>query len=146
VRSTPADADVLVNGKPRGKTPLALRDLALGSYTIRVEREGYAAEERMLQLTARRPTASTTFNLRSSARIANKTGPGLPAKPMGGAGLTAGGLNVQSARRLDASRDSKPACGTRNRTHRVGWLPVVDDDGRHQRGRADQSRGLVREK
>jgi hypothetical protein len=96
VRSTPADADVLVNGKPRGKTPLALRDLALGSYTIRVERQGYAAEERMLQLTARRPTASTTFNLRSSARTANQTGPGLPAKAIGDAGATAGGLNVLS--------------------------------------------------
>ena len=51
IRSTPADADVLVNGKPRGKTPVALRELALGSYNIRVAREGYAAEERTLQLT-----------------------------------------------------------------------------------------------
>jgi hypothetical protein len=77
IRSTPADADVLVNGTLRGKTPLALRDLALGSYTIRVARDGYAAEERTLQLTTRRPTSSTTINLRSE-----KTGPG--------------GLNVQS--------------------------------------------------
>ena len=77
IRSTPADADVVVNGKPRGKTPLALRDLALGSYTIRVARDGYAIEERTLQLTARRPTSSATLNLR-----AEKTGPG--------------GLNVQS--------------------------------------------------
>ena len=30
VRSTPANADVLLNGTLRGKTPLALRDLALG--------------------------------------------------------------------------------------------------------------------
>ncbi len=77
IRSTPADADVLVNGKPGGKTPLALRDLALGSYTIRVAREGYAPEERTLQITAQRPTSSTTINLREV-----KTGPG--------------GLNVQS--------------------------------------------------
>lgn len=96
IRSTPADADVLVNGKPRGKTPLALRDLALGSYTIRVARDGYAAEERTLQLTAQRPTTSTTFNLRSAARTTNKIGPGLPAKAVGGASATAGGLNVQS--------------------------------------------------
>lgn len=83
IRSTPADADVVVNGKPRGNTPLALRDLALGSYTIRVARDGYAAEERTLQLTARRPATSTTINLRPiSARgaVADKTertGPGL---------------------------------------------------------------------
>ena len=96
IRSSPAEADVLVNGKPRGKTPLALRDLALGSYTIRVARDGYASEERTLQLTTRRPTASTTINLRSTAgraastlsdgvsvdTAAQKTGPG--------------GLNVQS--------------------------------------------------
>ena len=71
IRSTPADADVLVNGTLRGKTPLALRDLALGSYTIRVARDGYAAEERTMQLTTQRPTSSTTINLRSE-----KTGPG----------------------------------------------------------------------
>jgi hypothetical protein len=96
IRSTPAEADVLVNGKPRGKTPLALRDLALGSYTIRVAREGYAVEERTLQLTSGRPTTSTTIELRSTATrgassstigtavdsAAQKTGPG--------------GLNVQS--------------------------------------------------
>ena len=67
IRSTPADADVLVNGTLRGKTPLALRDLALGSYTIRVARDGYAPEERTLQMTARRPTASTTINLRATS-------------------------------------------------------------------------------
>ena len=77
IRSSPADADVIVNGKSLGKTPLALRDLALGSYTSRVARNGYAVEERTLQLTARRPTSSTTINLR-----AEKAGPG--------------GLNVQS--------------------------------------------------
>ena len=53
----------MVNGGARGKTPLELRDLAPGSYTIRVARDGYATEERKLQLTARRPAASTTFNL-----------------------------------------------------------------------------------
>jgi hypothetical protein len=83
IRSTPGDADVLVNGKPRGKTPLALRDLALGSYTIRVERDGYAPEERTLQITSQRPTASATVDLREL-----KSGPG--------------GLNVQS--RPDGAR------------------------------------------
>ena len=68
---------MLVNGKPRGKTPVALRELALGSYNIRVARVGYAAEERVLQLTPRRPTSSMTLTLRPE-----KTGPG--------------GLNVQS--------------------------------------------------
>ena len=85
IRSTPADADVVVNGKPRGKTPLPLRDLALGSYTIRVSRDGYAAEERTLQLTARRPTTSTTIALRS-----------LPQKTNADADQEVGRLTVQS--------------------------------------------------
>ena len=71
IRSTPADADVIVNGKPRGKTPLALRELALGSYTIRVAHDGYAPEERTLQLTSRRPATSTTIALRSLAQKTN---------------------------------------------------------------------------
>lgn len=70
---------MLVNGRRRGKTPLALRDLSLGSYTIRVEREGYASENRRLQLTAQQPTAATTFTLRPSV-----------------AQGTVGSLNVQS--------------------------------------------------
>jgi hypothetical protein len=51
IRSSPADADVLVNGRPSGRTPVAVRELALGSYTIRVTREGYASEEQTLELT-----------------------------------------------------------------------------------------------
>jgi len=89
IRSTPADADVLVNGKPRGKTPLALRDLELGSYNIRVARDGYAADERTLQLTARRPTTSTTINLRPTFAPGGAT-VGKPERS------GPGGLNVQS--------------------------------------------------
>ena len=158
VRSTPADADVLVNGKLRGKTPLALRDLALGSYTIRVARDGYATEERTLQLTTRRPTTSTTINLRSSARAERFRS---RRRRFGGQvgrqdwsrwtqrAITTGRcarVRQQSARRRDADRHSWPACGIRNGTHRNGWLPAVDDHGARQRGRADESRGVAGEK
>jgi PEGA domain len=85
VRSTPANADVLVNGRARGRTPLALRDVPLGSYTIRVAREGYAAEERMVDLTARRPTAAATIVLRAHAQADAAEGATAP-----------GGINVQS--------------------------------------------------
>jgi hypothetical protein len=78
IRSTPADAEVFVNGRASGKTPLTLRDIDLGSYTIRVVRDGYANEERTLQLSTSRPSASATFDLRPAA--------------VG----TAGQLNVQS--------------------------------------------------
>jgi PEGA domain-containing protein len=86
IRSTPADADVLVNGTPRGKTPLTVRDLPFGSYTIRIAREGYAVEERKLQLTAERPAASMIVTLLGEG--------GRQAASPGTTGL--GGLTVQS--------------------------------------------------
>jgi serine/threonine protein kinase len=82
IRSTPADAEVLVNGRVRGKTPLTIRELELGSYTIRVALSGYATEERDFELTARRPTAATLFTLRRPAAETIQTGDG--------------GINVQS--------------------------------------------------
>jgi hypothetical protein len=89
IRSSPADADVLVNGRARGKTPVTVRDLDLGSYTIRVARDGYAIDERTLQLTAQRPTASATFNLRQTPASA-------PRSMAGGAAGGPGGVTVQS--------------------------------------------------
>ena len=68
----------------------------MGSYTIRVARAGYVTEDRTLQLTSQRPTLSTTIDLRSAGGNANTTRAGLPAKAMGDASATAGGLNVQS--------------------------------------------------
>ena len=41
VRSNPAGAEVFVNGTRRGVTPLALRDLPLGGYDLRVNRAGF---------------------------------------------------------------------------------------------------------
>jgi hypothetical protein len=104
IRSTPADADVVVDGKLRGKTPLALRDLELGSYTIRVARDGYAAEERTVQLTVQRPSTSTTIDLRpafaAGAAAAGKPTSAGGASPDGSAGTPGqtgpGGINVLS--------------------------------------------------
>jgi serine/threonine protein kinase len=67
IRTTPADAAVTINGEPRGKTPLVLRDLALGSYTIHVARNGYIAVDRRVRLTARRPSESMEISLRPLA-------------------------------------------------------------------------------
>ena len=89
VRTAPSDADILVNGRAHGKTPLVLRDLALGSYTIRIAHDGYAIEERTLQLTSQRPVFSTTINLRAAP--APPTARGGPEEKSG-----PGGLNVQS--------------------------------------------------
>jgi hypothetical protein len=63
VRSTPAGARVLVDGRDRGQTPLTLRNVSLGSHAIRVIRDGYAIEERRLSITAARPSQSVTVAL-----------------------------------------------------------------------------------
>jgi serine/threonine protein kinase len=96
IRSIPADADVLVNGAARGKTPLVARDLAFGSYTIRVARDGYISEVRTLDLTAQRPTASTTFNLRQPpASAPGGATAGRPASVDAMAGQS-GAMTIQS--------------------------------------------------
>jgi hypothetical protein len=41
VRSTPPGAQVFVNGRRRGTTPVSVRDLPAGTYTVRVTRNGF---------------------------------------------------------------------------------------------------------
>jgi PEGA domain-containing protein/protein kinase-like protein len=86
IRSNPLDADVMVNGTARGKTPLTVRDLPLGSYTIRVTRDGYAPQQRRVELTSRRATTGISFSLTpvAAAAAADKTTAGV------------GSINVQS--------------------------------------------------
>jgi hypothetical protein len=74
VRSTPAGAQAAVNGEPRGTTPLTLREMPLGSYTIRLMRDGYEAEDRQIRLTPARPNVSLSVRL-ERVRIAAREGP-----------------------------------------------------------------------
>jgi serine/threonine protein kinase len=67
VRSTPAGATVTVDGAVRGVTPLALRELELGTRTIVVSRPGYAPIERRITLTADRPSRSLEVALTAGA-------------------------------------------------------------------------------
>jgi serine/threonine protein kinase len=79
VRSTPADAQVLVNGEPRGRTPLVLRDLDYGPYRVAVSLGGYASSEREVAITREAPAAALTFELDRGP------GPGQPdGRPAGG--------------------------------------------------------------
>ncbi len=43
ISSEPGDADIEVDGIPRGRTPLELRDLSAGRHTYRVSKRGYAS-------------------------------------------------------------------------------------------------------
>lgn len=52
VITTPEEADVFVNGSPRGKTPLTLEDLAPGTYQVRIEAEGCPAIQESVEVEA----------------------------------------------------------------------------------------------
>jgi hypothetical protein len=94
VRSVPAAAQVVVNGATRGTTPIELRDLPLGPYTVEVTRSGYVAQSRGIVLTTRIPSRALTFQLEPEAappRSARVTAPPaaaprLPAQPAASSG------------------------------------------------------------
>jgi cytoskeletal protein RodZ len=64
VSSNPPDSVVTVNGIGRGKTPVRVRFLPLGSYTIRVIRQNYDIGEQRLMLTAEQPGRTVRFDLK----------------------------------------------------------------------------------
>ena len=81
VRSTPAGARVLVDGKDVGVTPTTLHDLEEGTYAVRVLRDGYTPVERRVTITATRPAQSLVLNLvpLRTAQTASSPVPSTPA-------------------------------------------------------------------
>jgi hypothetical protein len=67
VRSSPSGATVQVDGVTRGVTPLALRDLELGSRHVVVARRGYIADDQRVVLTSARPSRSLEVRLTAEA-------------------------------------------------------------------------------
>lgn len=95
IRSTPSGASVEVDGVARGVTPLALRDLELGSRTIAISRRGYIADEQRVVLTRARPSRTLEVRLtQSAAAAAGRSGVASP-RPTGSPATT-GGLVVES--------------------------------------------------
>lgn len=68
IRSTPTDAWVVVNGIGRGRTPAQIQYLPVGSYTIRLVRDGYQSEEQRVTLTPERSARSIRMILRELVR------------------------------------------------------------------------------
>jgi hypothetical protein len=101
VRSTPSGARVLVNGTPRGETPLAIRDLEFGTHTITVEAPGYPRWQRTVTLTAERPAQSFEVALDNPGAASGTAPAGTPpasAAPGGRApaGTATAGLQIDS--------------------------------------------------
>jgi PEGA domain-containing protein/protein kinase-like protein len=63
VRSTPAGAQVIVDGREYGETPVAVRDLAAGTHVVRILEDGYVPDERRVAITAARPAQSIIVTL-----------------------------------------------------------------------------------
>lgn len=93
VRSTPPGAAVSVDGVAKGVTPVAIRDLDLGSRDITVTLRGYQAEERRIVLTKARPSRSVEVRLASAG-----TSSPVPSTPatFGKPAATTGVLAIES--------------------------------------------------
>ncbi len=83
VRSTPAGARVVVDGRDRGISPAEVRGLTNGPHTVRVVREGFEAVERTIVITAADPAQNVTIPMPpvSASR------PGVAPAPAGAAEL-----------------------------------------------------------
>lgn len=68
VRSTPAGAQVLINDRPVGITPLTI-DLAPGTYHVSVSREGYGAASRQVEVGEGPLTVDVSLGGEPEARV-----------------------------------------------------------------------------
>ena len=82
VRSTPSRAPVTVNGTWRGRTPLTLDAMKLGTYTVRVVEPGYEVVRQDVTLSAGDPERTLSFRLQPSAPGAAPSRPAAPAAAM----------------------------------------------------------------
>jgi hypothetical protein len=100
VRSTPSGASVSVDGVAKGVTPLALRDLDVGTRDVTIARSGFITETRKVQITRARPSRSLDVRLAAAAtatpRPSTPATIGRPPAPPPTAATTAGGLSVDS--------------------------------------------------
>jgi hypothetical protein len=102
VRTMPAGAQVSIDGKDVGRTPATVRDLARGPHRVRVTRDGYAAQERRVVISASRPA--------QSVNIALARAPVPPARVAQGAPATSASASAAASRLPGALEvDSRPA-------------------------------------
>ena len=104
IRSTPTRAGVLVDGAWRGRTPITVRGLSVGTHAVRIVEDGYVSETRRVAVDAR--SAGTTV----SFQLARVRGPERPAPA-----VQAGREDRRAARRVASVRrrrlDRRPRRG-----------------------------------
>jgi hypothetical protein len=72
VRSEPAGATVIVNGREYGPTPAVVRGLERGTHTVRIIRDGYVPEERSVAVTRAQPAPSLLVTLQTRRQAAER--------------------------------------------------------------------------
>jgi len=82
VRSAPAGARVIVDGRDRGASPASVSGLKQGEHRVRVLHDGYTAAERRVVLSTSQPSLALTVPLAKTPAppVAPKPGSGQPAK------------------------------------------------------------------
>jgi hypothetical protein len=75
VRSNPSGASVTVNGEWRGRTPLALDDLAFGNYEVRVVSPGYDVAREEITLSSAAASRNVSVRLQRQRAAAAKPAP-----------------------------------------------------------------------
>jgi hypothetical protein len=63
ITSTPAGARVTINGIGWGQTPVTIGHLPLGAKTVRITRDGYAAQERSVLISGEQPSQAVNATL-----------------------------------------------------------------------------------
>jgi len=127
VRSTPAGARVIIDGRDRGATPAAVAGLGQGEHRVRVLHDGYTAAERRVVLSPSQPSLALTVPL-AKAPVPPKPSPGQSAKTeVAPAAPTPGAKPTAEARVLVL--DSRPTGATAFVDGRaVGRTPVTLPD------------------
>jgi hypothetical protein len=90
IRSTPSNAGVLVDGTWRGRTPITVRALTVGTHAVRVVEDGYIGETRRVAVDGRGTPTTVSFQL-ARVRGAERT----PAAPVV-KGVTTGRLLLEA--------------------------------------------------
>ena len=98
VRSTPPGAEVIVNGEPRGTTPLALAALPHGPYEVEVTLAGYGSRRTQLVLDAGDPIGAWHADLTAAPAAPGAAGTAPARAPAAGAAPAAAQVAVGSIR------------------------------------------------
>lgn len=127
VRTTPDKAEVYVDGERQGVTPRNVTGLPLGTYTVRVTRQGYVAQEREVTIgpDALNPRASFVLARtprRPAAGRAPQAAPQQAGTPASGATRPARGIGTLSI------ETRPPGARVRLDNKDVGVSPIVLGD------------------